>query len=215
MWLTTTRRGGGGNFVKKIICNNPSLCSYYQTHSPSTYLLHSHLNNSIIRSNDCGFDRKPTRRFFYSSSYNSSYVAFVGALRYKSTTSGEQLLVEDDREKNTFDEIQVNVINTSNGEGFPGGKIGFTCELNFLPGSSEKRVQCYRVLDEDGYPISSTTMEHYREPGILLWRGFTLQEFANQCFGNDAGHGKGRQMPVHYGSKDLNFLTISSPLALH
>ncbi|XP_024977101.1 2-oxoisovalerate dehydrogenase subunit alpha 1, mitochondrial-like [Cynara cardunculus var. scolymus] len=266
MWLTTTRRGGGGNFVKKIICNNPSLCSYYQTHSPSTYLLHSHLNNSIIRSNDCGFDRKPTRRFFYSSSYNSSYVAFVGALRYKSTTSGEQLLVEDDREKNTFDEIQ--------GEGFPGGKIGFTCELNFLPGSSEKRVQCYRVLDEDGYPISSTTMEHvskevalkvyngmitlqtmdkffyeaqrqgrlsfymtsfgeeainlasaaaltshdlilsqYREPGILLWRGFTLQEFANQCFGNDAGHGKGRQMPVHYGSKDLNFLTISSPLA--
>ncbi|KAJ0748524.1 putative 3-methyl-2-oxobutanoate dehydrogenase (2-methylpropanoyl-transferring) [Helianthus annuus] len=52
----------------------------------------------------------------------------------------------------------------------------------------------------------------YREPGILLWRGFTVQDFANQCFGNNSGHGKGRQMPIHYGSKSLNFITISSPL---
>ncbi|MFS7940959.1 putative 3-methyl-2-oxobutanoate dehydrogenase (2-methylpropanoyl-transferring) [Helianthus anomalus] len=52
----------------------------------------------------------------------------------------------------------------------------------------------------------------YREPGILLWRGFTVQDFANQCFGNNSGHGKGRQMPSHYGSKSLNYITISSPL---
>jgi hypothetical protein len=25
--------------------------------------------------------------------------------------------------------------------------------------------------------------------------------------------GKGKQMPIHYGSRDLNFVTISSPLA--
>ncbi|CAI5743598.1 unnamed protein product [Peronospora destructor] len=53
----------------------------------------------------------------------------------------------------------------------------------------------------------------YREPGVLMWRGFTLQEFADQCFSNKDGHGKGRQMPVHYGSKNLNYQTISSPLA--
>uniref|UniRef100_A0AAV1UEE2 2-oxoisovalerate dehydrogenase subunit alpha n=1 Tax=Peronospora matthiolae TaxID=2874970 RepID=A0AAV1UEE2_9STRA len=53
----------------------------------------------------------------------------------------------------------------------------------------------------------------YREPGVLMWRGFSLQEFADQCFGNKDGHGKGRQMPVHYGSKQLNHQTISSPLA--
>ena len=53
----------------------------------------------------------------------------------------------------------------------------------------------------------------YREPGVLMWRGFTLQEFADQCFSNKDGHGKGRQMPVHYGSKNLNHHTISSPLA--
>ncbi|GAB9471427.1 2-oxoisovalerate dehydrogenase alpha subunit, mitochondrial precursor [Globisporangium polare] len=53
----------------------------------------------------------------------------------------------------------------------------------------------------------------YREPGVLMWRGFTLENFADQCFSNKDGHGKGRQMPVHYGSKSLNYHTISSPLA--
>lgn len=53
----------------------------------------------------------------------------------------------------------------------------------------------------------------YREAGVIMWRGFTLDEFMNQCFGNEMDHGKGRQMPVHYGSKKLNFVTISSPLA--
>ena len=34
-----------------------------------------------------------------------------------------------------------------------------------------------------------------------------------QCFGNVRGHGKGRQMPIHYGSKAHNFQTVSAPLA--
>lgn len=53
----------------------------------------------------------------------------------------------------------------------------------------------------------------YREPGILMWRGFTLQNFADQCCGNESDLGKGRQMPVHYGSQALCYQTISSPLA--
>jgi 2-oxoisovalerate dehydrogenase E1 component alpha subunit len=52
----------------------------------------------------------------------------------------------------------------------------------------------------------------YREAGVLLWRGFTLQEAADQCFSNESDLGKGRQMPVHYGKRELNFQTISSPL---
>ncbi|MFS7940963.1 putative 3-methyl-2-oxobutanoate dehydrogenase (2-methylpropanoyl-transferring) [Helianthus anomalus] len=31
--------------------------------------------------------------------------------------------------------------------------------MNFLPASFEKRVQCYRVLDEDGYTILSNMSE--------------------------------------------------------
>ncbi|RZS10751.1 hypothetical protein BHM03_00042016 [Ensete ventricosum] len=68
---------------------------------------------------------------------------------------------------------------------FPGGKVMFVPEMRFLPG----------------------------EPGVLLWRGFTLQEFANQCFGNKLDYGKGRQMPIHYGSSRLNYFTVSSPIA--
>lgn len=53
----------------------------------------------------------------------------------------------------------------------------------------------------------------YREQGVFMWRGFTLQDMADQCFGNKREQGKGRQMPVHYGAKALNCHTVSSPLA--
>ena len=45
-----------------------------------------------------------------------------------------------------------------------------------------------------------------------MYRGFSLDQFMNQCYGNSADGGQGKQMPVHYGSKELNFVTISSPL---
>ena len=34
----------------------------------------------------------------------------------------------------------------------------------------------------------------YREAGVLLWRGFTLAQFMNQCYSNERDHGKGRQV---------------------
>ena len=46
-----------------------------------------------------------------------------------------------------------------------------------------------------------------------MWRGFTLDQVMDQCFSNRHDPAHGRQMPVHYGSKDLNFQFISSPLA--
>ncbi|XP_013166355.1 PREDICTED: 2-oxoisovalerate dehydrogenase subunit alpha, mitochondrial isoform X1 [Papilio xuthus] len=53
----------------------------------------------------------------------------------------------------------------------------------------------------------------YREVGVLLHRAITVSELVNQCYGNCEDPGKGRQMPVHYGSKQHNIVTISSPLA--
>uniref|UniRef100_A0A453D7B4 Dehydrogenase E1 component domain-containing protein n=1 Tax=Aegilops tauschii subsp. strangulata TaxID=200361 RepID=A0A453D7B4_AEGTS len=146
--------------------------------------------------------------------------------------------------------------------------------MNFLPESQRERINCYRVLDDDGGTIYSSRFQEvskelalkmysnmvtlqimdtifyeaqrqgrisfyltsngeeainiasaaalsaqdivlpqYREPGVLLWRGFTLQEFANQLFGNKLDYGKGRQMPIHYGSNRLNYFTVSSPIA--
>ncbi|XP_052754827.1 2-oxoisovalerate dehydrogenase subunit alpha, mitochondrial [Galleria mellonella] len=53
----------------------------------------------------------------------------------------------------------------------------------------------------------------YREVGVFLFRGYTVTELVNQCYGNCEDPGKGKQMPVHYGSKQHNIVTISSPLA--
>lgn len=55
-------------------------------------------------------------------------------------------------------------------------------------------------------------MGQYREQGALAYRGFTIDQFMDQLFSNANDLGKGRQMPVHYGCRDLNFMTISSPL---
>lgn len=60
--------------------------------------------------------------------------------------------------------------------------------------------------------LRDTVLAQYREAGVLMWRGFTLNQFTDQCFSNSKDLGKGRQMPVHYGSRALNYQTISSPL---
>lgn len=46
----------------------------------------------------------------------------------------------------------------------------------------------------------------YREQGVFAQRGFTPKDFMNQLFANRMDPGKGRNMPVHYGSKELNIV---------
>ncbi len=52
----------------------------------------------------------------------------------------------------------------------------------------------------------------YREASLLLWRGYPVEAIVDQCFSSVDDAGKGRMMPVHYGSRKLFFQTISSPL---
>lgn len=84
------------------------------------------------------------------------------------------------------------------------GRISFYM-TNF--GEEASHVGSAAALDPE-----DAIMGQYREAGVLVWRGFTISDFINQCYGNIEDDGKGRQMPVHYGSKKLNFFTISSPL---
>eukprot|EP00268_Persea_americana_P069149 TRINITY_DN976_c0_g1_i2.p1 TRINITY_DN976_c0_g1~~TRINITY_DN976_c0_g1_i2.p1 ORF type:complete len:481 (-),score=92.76 TRINITY_DN976_c0_g1_i2:285-1727(-) len=85
------------------------------------------------------------------------------------------------------------------------GRISF-----YLTSIGEEAIN---IASAAALTIDDLIFPQYREPGVLLWRGFSLQEFANQCFSNKADHGKGRQMPIHYGSNKLNYFTISSPIA--
>ncbi|XP_012459743.1 2-oxoisovalerate dehydrogenase subunit alpha 2, mitochondrial [Gossypium raimondii] len=97
-----------------------------------------------------------------------------------------------------------------------------TLDTIFYEAQRQGRISFYVTsIGEEAINIASAAaltsddivFPQYREPGVLLWRGFTLQEFANQCFGNKADYGKGRQMPIHYGSNKLNYFTVASTIA--
>ncbi len=63
------------------------------------------------------------------------------------------------------------------------------------------------------FKTTDMIMGQYREQGALRFRGFTTQQFMGQLLSNENDLGKGRQMPIHYGSRKLAYMTISSPLA--
>jgi hypothetical protein len=48
----------------------------------------------------------------------------------------------------------------------------------------------------------------YREAGVFMQRGFTFPDFMSQLFANKNDTGRGRNMPVHYGSKALNIVSF-------
>ncbi len=52
----------------------------------------------------------------------------------------------------------------------------------------------------------------YREFGAALARGFSLQGYIDNMFGNARDTVKGRQMPDHYTSREHHFVSISSPV---
>lgn len=84
------------------------------------------------------------------------------------------------------------------------GRIGFY--LSCL-GQEACHIGAAYALNEDDW-----IFPHYRNPGTPLLRGVSMLRMVNQCFGNAADEIKGRQMPVHYSFKDINFFSISSPL---
>ena len=91
----------------------------------------------------------------------------------------------------------------------------------FMSSQRQGRISFYMTsIGEEALQIGSAAalsaddvvLAQYREVGVFLWRGFGIQSVADQLFSNEADKGKGRQMPMHFGSKDLKIQTISSPL---
>ena len=85
------------------------------------------------------------------------------------------------------------------------GRISFYLQAR---GEEAIHIGSAKALD-----LKDTVFGQYREQGVILWRGFTMEQITDQCFSNECDLGRGRQMPIHYGSKALNYHTISSPLA--
>ncbi len=60
--------------------------------------------------------------------------------------------------------------------------------------------------------LSDWLYPQYREAGILFWRGCTPLQYVHHMFGDKEDWNYGRQMPNHFGSRELNVVTVSSPI---
>lgn len=56
---------------------------------------------------------------------------------------------------------------------------------------------------------------YYRDTALVLAFGLPLVTFLGQMMGTRADSAKGRQMPAHPGSRELNIFTVASPIASH
>ncbi|CAD5116559.1 DgyrCDS5437 [Dimorphilus gyrociliatus] len=63
-----------------------------------------------------------------------------------------------------------------------------------------------------GFHPEDLLFGQYREAGVIFWRGFSVYDMISQCYSNNSDLLKGRNMPVHYGSKEHHFVPMSSCL---
>jgi len=84
------------------------------------------------------------------------------------------------------------------------GRIGF--HIGSLGEEAAILGSAYAMRDQDWlFPC-------YREFGAALMRGFSLQRFIDNMFGNVNDTVKGRQMPDHYTCRAAHWGSISSPI---
>jgi pyruvate dehydrogenase E1 component alpha subunit len=84
------------------------------------------------------------------------------------------------------------------------GRIGFYVPLQ---GQEAAQIGCAWALEAGDWIFPA-----YRELGVALVRGVPVGRLLDQFIGNAGDPGKGRQMPNHYGYRDYNFVTASSPV---
>lgn len=89
-------------------------------------------------------------------------------------------------------------------------------DLIMFDAQRQGRISFYMVsAGEEAVAVGSAsalTMEdviycQYREQAVFKYRGFEPKDFMDQLFANANDLGKGRNMPVHYGSKKLNIVS--------
>ena len=82
------------------------------------------------------------------------------------------------------------------------GRIGF-----YAGSAGEEACQIGTALAMDTKDMAFCS---YRQPGVALSRGTTLQTVFNNLFGNIEDTCLGRVMPIHYSDRKNGFFTVSS-----
>ncbi len=85
------------------------------------------------------------------------------------------------------------------------GRVGF-----YTPtmGQEALQVGISMALEKEDYVYG-----YYRDVPMMLHRGVPIETIINQIMGNSADTAKGRQMPSHYTSKAMHFMSVQSPVA--
>lgn len=100
------------------------------------------------------------------------------------------------------------------------GRLSFYMVSNYSSHLKFKMILTVQVsAGEEGIGVGSaaaltaddTVFAQYREAGVYQQRGFTIKDFMNQLFANKHDTGKGRNMPVHYGSKYPRMVSEALP----
>ncbi|HUR70066.1 MAG TPA: thiamine pyrophosphate-dependent enzyme [Candidatus Thermoplasmatota archaeon] len=86
------------------------------------------------------------------------------------------------------------------------GRIGF-----YIGSEGQEAVHVASAAALEG---TDWWFPHYRDPGVALLRGASVEAMVHQLFGNAKDMTKGRQMPNHFSFKDQAFFSISSPLTV-
>jgi pyruvate dehydrogenase E1 component alpha subunit len=87
------------------------------------------------------------------------------------------------------------------------GRIGF-----YVPCAGQEAAQigsAYALNPEDW------VVPTYRDQGVALIRGLDLRKLIAHLMGNSSDPMLGKQMPNHWGYKEINFLSVASPIAAH
>jgi pyruvate dehydrogenase E1 component alpha subunit/2-oxoisovalerate dehydrogenase E1 component alpha subunit len=82
------------------------------------------------------------------------------------------------------------------------GRIGFYGEVK---GQEATPIATGFAVEKDDWVFPAL-----REGAIMLVRGFPLDRYVAQCFGNSCDVLKGRQMPSHYSGREVNQVAWSS-----
>jgi len=85
------------------------------------------------------------------------------------------------------------------------GRIGF-----YVPSSGQEAISTGTAA---AMAKGDWIFPSYREPGIFLYKGASLEAMYGNLYGNSADVCKGRQMPVHYSFADLRLFSVSSPIS--
>jgi 2-oxoisovalerate dehydrogenase E1 component alpha subunit len=84
------------------------------------------------------------------------------------------------------------------------GRIGF-----WVPSLGEEACQIGSAM---ALEKRDWVFPAYREPGAAIWRGAPIEMLIAQAYGNAKDPQRGRQMPSHFGSATIHYVTTSSPV---